>query len=178
MKSFLPCTLFLLFVSICYSQEPIIHSKIIYTDSIGKQGVYIAINDWFASSYNSANDVIQMADKEAGILIGNGNIEYYTNSSYDGWISYTIKVYCKDNRFKVELLNFTHKSTRVSDPTYSLGLLTSKEPYTDKGMFKKYHNREWILMKEKADEYSKFIFNELELKTENMESQLSGGNDW
>ena len=95
-----------------FSQESFTISKVITTEEVGKSMIYVAINDWFATTYNSANDVIQMADKEAGIIIGNGSTEYSKKGlaymCYGGWLKYTIKVYMKENRFKVDITNFRH----------------------------------------------------------------------
>jgi hypothetical protein len=88
------------------SDKPIEFSKVIYTDSVGKEKIFVSINDWFASNFKSANDVIQMSDKEAGVIVGKGALSYsYGKMSYigyDGFITYTIKVYIKDNRFKLQ----------------------------------------------------------------------------
>ena len=59
-----------------FSQENLTFSKIIKADSVSKTELFVVINDWFASNYNSANDVIQMSDKDAGIIIGKGSLKY------------------------------------------------------------------------------------------------------
>ena len=58
------------------AQENLSFTKIIQADSMSKTDLFININDWFASVYNTSNDVIQMADKDAGIIIGNGVLFY------------------------------------------------------------------------------------------------------
>jgi hypothetical protein len=87
-------------------------SKVIKTDSVGKNAIYVAVKDWLASTYKSAKDVIQMDDKEAGLLIGKGNFEYsyggLSYACYSGYIDYSIKIQVKDNRYKVEVTSFNH----------------------------------------------------------------------
>lgn len=39
-----------------------------------KEQIYIATNNWFISSFNDANSVIQLNDKEAGTIIGVGTL--------------------------------------------------------------------------------------------------------
>jgi len=74
------------------AQENLTFEKVIVTDSVGKAMIFATINDWFATTYNSANDVIQMADKDAGIIIGNGSMSFsyggLTYSCYEGYIKY------------------------------------------------------------------------------------------
>ncbi len=156
------------------AQDLISYEKVIKTDSIGKALIFSTINDWFATTYNSANDVIQMVDKEAGIIIGKGSMKYYygNNSSYNGNINYTIKVYVKDNRYKVILTDFKH-----SGLSFDLGLITSAEIYATKGMYKKYHNKAWSDIKLKTEQYSNDIFNSIENKTKKT-NYINIGDDW
>ena len=41
-------------------------------DSISKSELFTAINKWISINYNSANNVIQMSDKESGVIIIKG----------------------------------------------------------------------------------------------------------
>jgi hypothetical protein len=147
------------------AQEAISFSKVIRADSIDKTSLFASIHEWFAATYNSANDVIQMADEDAGTIIGKGTFEYSygksSHSSYDGFVDYTIKAYVKDNRFKVVIENFSH----VRATSMNLGLITSAEEYTSKGMYKDYNNRVWSDLKEKSKVFSERIFSLLEEHT-------------
>ncbi len=154
---------------------PLEFSKIIYTDSVGKGVLFSTINDWFATNFKSANDVIQMVDKDAGIIIGKGTFEYSYGQKisyicYIGYINFTIKVYVKDNRYKVEFLNFNHESggSQYSSPSCSLGLITSNSESSFNGLGKSFHNNVWSDVKEKINIKSEMIFNSLELKTKNI----------
>lgn len=51
-----------------------------------KEQIYIATNNWFISTFNDANSVIQLNDKEAGTIIGVGLVPK-VESSWTG--SYT-----------------------------------------------------------------------------------------
>jgi len=163
------------------AQENLKFEKVIQTDSISKSQLFVTINDWFASTYNSANDVIQMSDKEAGIIIGKGSIPYskkgFAYQCYSGYIKYTIKVYIKDNRFKVVLTNFNHSVNVGNSPLCSLGTLTTAEVYATKGGSKKYHNNAWNDMKIILEPYSNSIFESLENKTKNIKEETVG-DDW
>lgn len=47
-------------------------SKIITAEGQSKKNIHSLLNQWIAESYNSAQSVIQMNDKEAGILVVKG----------------------------------------------------------------------------------------------------------
>ena len=164
-----------------FSQESFTISKVITTEEVGKSMIYVAINDWFATTYNSANDVIQMADKEAGIIIGNGSMDYSKKGiaymCYGGWLKYTIKVYMKDNRFKVDITNFRHSVKPDHGQQCALGLITNAENYTDKGMSKKYHNKVWNDIKEYGTSYAENLFLSLEERAKNIKKEVVT-DDW
>lgn len=151
-----------------FSQEAITHSKVVQVDSVNKAALFSMVHEWFASTYNSANDVIQMADKEAGTIIGKGLLRYSygkaTYTCYEGTISYTIKVSVKDNRYKVELTNFIHTPDPGHGPC-GLGVITDQAPPTPKGFLKGYHQNVWADIKAKTDEFSKSAIASLEAKT-------------
>lgn len=163
-----------------FSQEPIKFEKVIKTDSIGKTMLYNTINDWFASTYNSSKEVIQMSDKDAGIIIGNGSMSYGKKGMsylcYNGSIKYTVKVYIKDNRYKVVLTNFNHSVDVGNADKCALGIVTTAEFYQTKGMIKKYHNKVWDDIKAVVEIYSEGIFASLENKTKNIKSE--NNDDW
>ena len=163
-----------------FSQENFTISKVIKTDEVGKNMIYVAINDWFATKYNSANDVIQMADKEAGIIIGDGSTDYTKQGMmygcYVGSIKYTIKVYMKGNRFKVDITNFRHSVKPNASLDCALGLITNAENYTDKGMSKKYHNKVWNDIKEYSTSYAESLFLSLEERAKNIKEEVT--DDW
>jgi len=168
-KIILLCFLVLASTIVSNGQEALTFSKVIQTDSVGKTKLFTTINEWFASTYNSAKDVIQVADKEAGLIVGNGSMNYTYGKiayrCYEGQVTYTIKVYVKDNRYKVELTNFNHTVNTGNAPSCSLGPVSTSEVYATSGMSKSYHNNVWGDIKEKAQQYSMQIFDSLEKKT-------------
>lgn len=82
--------------------------KITYTevvnldDSSSKKDVYFRTNKWFVETFTSSKHVIQMQDKDEGIIIGKGKFRVYTTAfkAYSGNIRFTFTVYSKDNRYK------------------------------------------------------------------------------
>ncbi len=81
------------------------YTEVIKVDSATKDQLYLAARKWFADNYKSANDVIQMDDKEAGEIIGKGL--FYENLSFGVLVGaekvavyHTVKISVKDGRYK------------------------------------------------------------------------------
>lgn len=127
MKKLLLPLLLLISVS-AYSQTPslpLLNGKIIYTEVIPIEGknqgeLHILAREWFAKSYNSANNVIQMDDKESGKIIGKPLMGvYHKGFGQDhpsGDIHYTISINTKDGRYKYEVTEFYHTGNGVGVP--------------------------------------------------------------
>jgi hypothetical protein len=151
------------------AQEPLSFSKVIETPNKSKTELFIEVSDWFAVNYNSAQDVIQMSDKDAGIIIGKGAESYTFGKTmylcYDGFINYTVKVQLKEGRYKIEINNFAHSVLPKNSAGCNMGLLTTAQEYKTEGMGKNGINKVWCDLKEKAEAISNHIFIEIEGKT-------------
>lgn len=151
--------------AIAFSQNPIQYERVYKIDSINKAKLYSIVNEWFASTYNKSTEVIQMTDKEEGIIVGKGAIRYdhskHTYGCYGGYIKYTISVYIKDGRYKVILSDFIHTVDYANSPACALGQLTNAELYATQGISKKYHNEAWNDMKSKISNHSEYLLNSL-----------------
>jgi len=99
-------------IKIC-SQIPVkdgvfVYDGVVTVENTDKDALYGRIYEWFARTYNSANDVIQLNDKENGKIVGKGifKIDYYQRKPT---ISHTISVYVKDGRFRyvIEFLKYS-----------------------------------------------------------------------
>lgn len=71
-----------------------------------KEQLYVILNYWFTASFNDANSVIQLNDKEMGVIIAKGYVPDIANhaggtNAYEVNISPIIKVDIKDNRIRV-----------------------------------------------------------------------------
>ena len=100
----------------CICQNPTLpldteSNKIIYTDvilfdSFSKNDIYFSANEWFVNTFNSAESVIQMNDKEKGIIIGKGYSDVYSKTSLSiiqSKLYYTIKIEIKENKYKFSI---------------------------------------------------------------------------
>lgn len=172
-------TLFLLIVSSIQivAQEPISYEKVIKADSINKSDLFFMINDWIATKFNSAQDVIQLSDKEKGAIICKGITDYFygeerSNNSFNGKLEYTFKIYVKDNRYKVIITSISH------DGVSPLGLITNDSLHTyKKGWMKKHNNNAWRDVKIKSSQFANDIFESLENATSKHKSEIEN-EDW
>ena len=83
---------------------------IVKVDSVSKNELYSRAREWISKSFVSANNVIQMDDKELGKIIGKGKTQnYYFGIGSDmGSILFTISIQVKDNKFKYTITDFIH----------------------------------------------------------------------
>ncbi|MDA0195911.1 MAG: DUF4468 domain-containing protein [Bacteroidetes bacterium] len=157
----------ILLCSFANAQENFILSKVIQADNTSKDELFTKINLWFGKTYNSAKDVIQMSDREGGVIVGKGLFSYSFGKTiygcYDGNIDYAITVQVKDNRFRVELSDFNHGDSDPTNPfKCALGLITTAELHSESGISKKYNNAVWNDIKLKSETYSNDIFQSIE----------------
>lgn len=89
---------------------PVVDGYVSYTNvvevpSANKDELFARARKWFALSYKSANDVVQLTDKESGELVGKGNFTVVW-LAYTRYIGHTISISVKDNKFKYVINNF------------------------------------------------------------------------
>lgn len=78
--------------------------QVVEIPNISKDKIYSNSKQWVAINFKSANDVIQMDDKESGVLIGKGNFKYPCKSCWlesKDLIKFTIKIEVKDNKSRI-----------------------------------------------------------------------------
>src|SRR6185312_12849833 len=112
----------LLLFNTAFAQLPVDPSThlITYTGVVQVSGtqseLYSRAREWFAKTYNSAQSVIQMDDKDK--IVGKPlMIAYYKNYHF-GRIYYTVSVYLKDGKYKYEFTNFYHKGQYTGGGNY------------------------------------------------------------
>lgn len=98
------------------SPVPIVDNKVNYTetvtvDSIKKDVLYGKAKLWFANAFKSANDVVQLDDKDNGIILGKGTIiknEMTGLQSVKKTWKFTIKIQVKDGKYKAEIYDIDY----------------------------------------------------------------------
>lgn len=85
-----------------------VFTDVIYVDStVNKDELFQQVRQWFSYSFVSAKNVIDNADKDAGIIYGRGI--YDLNAADDGYVEFNIEVRVRDGRIKYTVNNFFHK---------------------------------------------------------------------
>lgn len=110
----------LLFTVKSYSQTqtlPMVEGKVDYIEvvkldsSYKKNDLYLNAKKFFVDFFVSGKDVVQMDDKDAGIVIGKGNllVSYKANfaMTYKTRVSHTIKLSLKDGKYKYEITDLS-----------------------------------------------------------------------
>lgn len=161
-KLLLTLLLFIAFSNV-YSQEELTFSKVIQSESgADKDALYTSLRSFVSTYFHDSKQVIQMDDKDAGIIICKAtsifNSPSLMLSAYEGWIDFNLKLQARDGRVRAEVSHFFHHNKPGNHSKSQLGVLTTAEEYTDTGMQKKYHNKVWLLLKQQAEDISNKAF--------------------
>ncbi len=100
----------------------IVHSKVFDFESYPKDKLYSFVKVYFAEIFKSSNDVIQLDDKENGIILGKGITHFNVRSGkYDFKckMSFTLKVLVKDNKCKIDVYNIVYNDSFPAEKFYS-----------------------------------------------------------
>lgn len=87
---------------------PLVDGMVVFSEIVPIEGVtadklHARAKMAVAEMFKSAKDVIQLDDKENGVLIVKGSNNY----DPDVYSNFTLKVYVKDNKYKVDMTNCT-----------------------------------------------------------------------
>ena len=129
--------------------------------------LYSAAKEWFAIAFNSANDVIQLADPVGKKIIGKGikKVDFRVKgaSSYFN-VNFTLIVQFKDGRYKYDIQSSEINS--IAGETFTFELL--KELGTEDGL-KEYYKKKavpaWMVSKKQFlanVESNKYVVAEIE----------------
>lgn len=95
-----------------------VFTEVITVDSVSAEDLYNRAKLFIATSYNSAQNVTQMADDKQHTLVIKayrvGNCENWAGPGTFAGFTYTFKIFCKDNRYKYEISDIIH--TKIYDP--------------------------------------------------------------
>lgn len=87
----------------------VVYSDVVNVDSAGKVELYERAKRFFVINYKSANDVIQLDDKENGEITGKGGFKVTYNQGIAGHqptnVSHIISIAVKDGRYKYTIYN-------------------------------------------------------------------------
>lgn len=105
--------------------EPLEFSEVVQATGVSKDELYNRARNWVVQTYNSANDVIQLADKESGQITVKALI-LSKFKIFNMKTAYTMSIYIKDGRYKYIFSDFilTATSPQHTKPA-EFGLLTT-----------------------------------------------------
>lgn len=122
--------LLVVFPFIVFSQEPLTFSEVIEVPNVNKDELFIRGREWFNGNFKSSKDVLQVADKESGELLGKGIMEvicfykYMGERTFPADVNFQLNVWLKDGKYKYEMTNFTVPGNRQS---IDFGLITTSD---------------------------------------------------
>lgn len=137
---------FLIIFSSLNAQEKLKYTNVIHIEGASKDELFNRAYNWFVNSYRSANNVIQINDKQNGQITAKSLFNYNPNffvgsGPVKGYIRYTVSIYVKDGRFKYEITDFIHDPS-TGPNSKSVGLLTDEIDYP--GEEKRGANQKWM----------------------------------
>lgn len=160
------------------------YSEVVQVSDVAANELFVRAKEWIALTFNSANHVIQMDDKEAGKLIGKGRSEIFTSHPYSenrivsyGHIDYTIEIQTKEGRYKYVISGISHEFNAYVNPLSGAvmqtpgNILAQPEPTT--GL--KVNKKTWQLVRYATDQKINQII--LSLK-EKMKQSSGRDDDW
>jgi len=95
----------------------VVYTEIVKSDSTNYKELYVRAHVWFANTFNSAQNVVQLDDKDAGHIIGKGVFEF-DETVMVVWVNFTIEIQTKDGKYKYTLSNFLYKGYRLEEITF------------------------------------------------------------
>lgn len=83
-------------------------SEVVPVEGADKDELYARAKIWFANSFNSSNHVIQLDDKENGVVLGKGKIVEQDPNGKKTW-EFTVKIQLREGRYKAEFYDISYK---------------------------------------------------------------------
>jgi hypothetical protein len=112
----------------------IVFTELVENKSLNKAGIYKNVKIWFAESFNSSKDVLQMDDKDLGIILGKGLGTFDINlggTQTPVGVKWTIKVEIKDNKCKMTVYDI---QTSIGEGGQYIGIEYGYDSYQHKDL--------------------------------------------
>lgn len=95
-------------------------STVVQVESVKKDELYLRAHEWIIKSFNSAKDVIQLDDKDAGKIVCKTLTTQSAGKGIFGKvvmdIYYLLTIEARDERYKITASNFTHHYNKSLGP--------------------------------------------------------------
>lgn len=156
------------------------YSEVIQVEGADKNELYLRGKQFFAEIFKSANDVIQMDDKDSGIIIGKGFNDIHIKIMgmpipIQMW--YAIKIQPKDERYKYEIYDIYFKSYPGQ---YGVTTTSAEEMFDRENYYKNNGKPKSVLEKYKIEttEKIKGLESAIISKMNNTASDTAQNEDW
>jgi len=168
---------FIAFISV--GQENLVFTEVIAVDGTSQDELYNRAKMFVVDVFVSANDVMQLDDKENGQIVCKGSMIYnssiYSASAMtNGHIDFTFKIFLKEGRYKYDFCDFQHKTLRSDG--YNFGYITTSDVPSVKYSTKGWRNKVWLDLKSTIDTKINYGMR-LDMKKA-MEVPVNGSDDW
>lgn len=155
------------------------YTKVVSVETTSKSDLYINALEWMHKTYKSGKSVIQITDKDSGMIIGKAVSQSLTYNNMGikkdgGYFTYTISIYCKDNKYKYAIDNIIYeKGEMMLTPGADLA---EDFPHNWTGLIgkNKQTRREWKSFQKQADADFKAIIYSLK----NHMGESKNNSDW
>ncbi|MEO6324342.1 MAG: DUF4468 domain-containing protein [Thermoanaerobaculia bacterium] len=165
--------------------EPLSFPEVVKVEGATASELYNRGHVWFAKAFRSANNVLQLQDKETATLVGKGGFTYEPNVfighlCIGRTVHFTITLIAKDGRYKYTVTDFIHEGPLPAAcvaGAYVIGVLTTAEDMPDigRGTSKSWRAKVWKHLKQRAKEETDTLVRSLK---ESMQKPAQGGDDW
>lgn len=144
---------------------------VVQAPGISKADLYTRAKLWFVNNYKDAKEVLEMDDKESGLLQGTGFTQMNTINA-QMW--HTVQVEIKDNKFRYTIRNFDIKT-----PSYTIGTsYIAAAEYTLESRLDNEDDPRKELSRKIKTEVIEFINAEVLSLTEKLTAAASSAGDW
>lgn len=141
---------------------PLEYTEVVPVEGAPAAELYNRAMAWFVSSFVDSKQVLEVQNREEGLLIGKGTIGFeppsiLSSNNIRGAITFTVSIMVKDGRYKYALTDFRHNGTRTSNwVAMDFGVITTSPvappvPDTTKGM----REKDWKAMQQIATRHAK-----------------------
>lgn len=138
--------------------ELITFSTVVQVEGVSKDELYLRAHGWIIKSFNSAKDVVQLDDKEAGKIVCKTVTTLSAGKGFFGKvvmdIYYLLTIEVRDDRYKISASNFVHQYNEKLGPSSIEGQNSLEEYFRLKHPTKK----EESLNMEIASKLSNFVW--------------------
>lgn len=87
----------------------ITYTEVVPVEGVSQQELYKRARSWFATTFHSANDVVQLESKDEGKIIGKG-IAVINIGNLPSDMHFTLTLQFKDNRYRYEFTQIAFNS--------------------------------------------------------------------